>query len=356
MQQSLLPLLRCPVTRSVLTIKVIKQAEKVYDGNLVTIIEEGILYAAEDWFYPIVKGVPRLTVEAFLDYEKFLSSAQHDYADVKEKLLEKYAALIKYAAKKNKRTKQSFTKEWSVYNYDKDNTWDANDEGMVERFLKETDETRLSLKDKIIFDAGCGNGKLESLIASDCASIIAMDFANCIEEAYARNEFSNVYFIQGDVQFPPVPFTYFDVVHCSGVLIHTNNTELSFSCIEPTVKDGGKLSVWLYHPVKDYVHKLFNAIRSVTSKLPLSFQYYLYLVTIFPLSYCIKKLKGNKQNSREMMLSILDWFTPEFRWEHEHTEAAAWFYKRGYNKVSITTLDKFGFNITGEKQKINPGK
>lgn len=350
MQESLLPLLRCPVTRSALTLKVIKQVDKEYNNGNSNVIEEGVLYAAEDWFYPIVKGIPRLTVEAFLDYETFLNSVQPDYAELKEKLLEKYGVLIKYTIKKNKRTKESFTKEWSVYNYDKDNTWDADDTGMVERFLKETAETSVSLKDKIIFDAGCGNGKLESLIAANCASIIAMDFANCIEDAYTRNNFSNVYFIQGDVRFPPVPFIYFDIVHCSGVIIHTKNAELSFSCIEPTVKEGGKLSVWLYHPVKGFVHNLFNAIRSVTSKLPLSFQYYLYLVTIFPLSYCIKKLKGNKQNSREMMLSILDWFTPEFRSEHEHTEVATWFYKRGYNKVSITTVDKFGFNITGEKK------
>lgn len=351
MQESLLPLLTCPVTRTALTLKVIRQVEKEFNTGKITVIEEGILYAKEDWVYPIIKGVPRLTVEAFLDYESFLNSSTADFAVLKENLLKKYDALIKYAVKKNKRTKESFTKEWSVYNYDKDNTWDANDEGMVERFLKETAETRLTLKQKIIFDAGCGNGKLESLIAQDCSSIIAMDFAYCIENAYVRNAFSNVHFIQGDVQFPPVPFGYFDIVHCSGVLIHTNNTELSFSCIEPAVKEGGKLSVWLYHPVKGFVHNLFNAIRSVTSKLPLSFQYYLYLVTIFPLSYCVKKWKGNKQNPREMMLSILDWFTPEFRWEHEQTEAAAWFYKRGYNKVSITTVDKFGFNITGEKQK-----
>jgi SAM-dependent methyltransferase/uncharacterized protein YbaR (Trm112 family) len=351
MQEALLPLLRCPVTRSVLTLKVIKQMEKIFNDEVVTVIEEGVLYATEDWFYPIIKGVPRLTVEAFLDYETFLNSVQPDYAGLKEKLLEKCGALIKYAVKKNRRTKESFTKEWSVYNYDKDNTWDADDTGMVERFLKETAETKLSLKDKIIFDAGCGNGKLESLISSNCNSIIAMDFANCIEDAYARNKFSNVYFIQGDVQFPPVPFKYFDIVHCSGVLIHTNNAELSFSCIEPAVKDGGKLSVWLYHPVDDFVHNLFNSIRSITSKFPLSFQYYLYLITIFPVSYVIKKLNGNKQNQREMMLSILDWFTPEFRSEHEHTEAEVWFKKRGYSNVKITTVNKFGFNITGEKQK-----
>ena len=349
MQESLLPLLRCPVTRTALTLKVVQKGSKIFNGETVEIIEEAVLYAEADWFYPVIKGIPRLNVEAFLDYEIFLQKTEIKYEELKANLLFKYGALIKYAVKKNKRTKASFAKEWSVYNYDKDNTWDAGDEAMVERFLKETDETLDTLGDKIIFDAGSGNGKLETLIATNCAAIIGMDFTNCIEQTYVRNNHSNVHFIQGDVQFPPLPFKYFDIVHCSGVLIHTNNAELSFSCIEPTVKDTGKLSVWLYHPGKDFVHRLFNRIRSVTSKLPLSFQYYLYLVTIFPLSYCIKKIKGNKQNSREMMLSILDWFTPEFRSEHEHTEAAAWFYKRGYSKVRITTVDKFGFNITGEK-------
>lgn len=349
MQESLLPLLRCPVTRTPLTLKVTRQNEKSFNGNSITVIEEGILYAAADWFYPIVNGIPRLNVEAFLDHRGFLQTAEANYNQRKENLFNKYGALIRYAVKKNKRTKESFTKEWSVYDYDKDKTWDADNEGMVERFLKETGETRPGLKDKTIFDAGCGNGKLESLIASHCALIIAMDFANCIEDAYTRNAFQHVHFIQGDVQFPPVPFKYFDIVHCSGVLIHTNNAELSFSCIEPAVKEGGKLSVWLYHPVNDFIHRLFNRIRMVTSKLPLSVQYYLYRVTIFPLSYCIKRLKGNKQNPREMMVNILDWLTPEFRSEHEHTEAAAWFTKRGYNRVKITTIDRFGFNITGEK-------
>lgn len=349
MQESLLPLLRCPVTRTALTVKVIKREDKIFDGVSVNIIEEAILYAAEDWFYPVIKGIPRLNVEAFIDYAGFLKKAENDYTARAENLDKKYGAVIKYVVKKNRLTKASFTKEWSGYDYDKDKTWNADDDAMVARFLKETVETAETLTNKVIFDAGCGNGKLDSLIAKNCSAVIGMDFANCIEEAYSRNEFVNVHFIEGDVQFPPLLFNSFDIVHCSGVLIHTNNAELSFSCIEPLVKDTGKLSVWLYHPVKGFVHNLFNAIRKVTSKLPLSLQYYLYRVTIFPVSFCIKRLKGNKQNSREMMLSILDWFTPEFRSEHEHSEAASWFYKRNYKKVNITTTDSFGFNIVGEK-------
>lgn len=349
MQESLLPLLRCPVTRSALTLKITSQIEKLYNNGPLVVIEEGILYAAEDCFYPVINGIPRLNVESFLDHEDFLKNALDNYEQLKQNVLKKYGELVKHVIKKNKRTKESFAKEWSVYNYDKDKTWNADDAGMVARFLKETGETENSLKDKIVFDAGCGNGKLDLLLAPVCKTIVAMDFTNGMQEAWKRNMSAHVHFIQGDVQYPPVQLNYFDVVHCSGVLIHTNNTEHSFSCLEPSVKRGGKLSVWLYHPRKDLVHRSFNAIRKVTSKLPLTFQYYLYMTTILPVSYCIKRLKGNKENIAEMKLSILDWLTPEFRWEHEHDEAAGWYKKRGYKNVQVTTTDTFGFNITGEK-------
>ena len=351
MQELLLPLLRCPVTRTALTVRVIKNGHKILNGEMVGVIDEAILYAEEGWFYPVINGIPRLNVEAFIDYEDFLKANDTTYQNRKENLVNKYKALIKYAVKKNKRTKASFTKEWSVYRFDKDNTWDADSAGMVTRFLKETGETTETLKNKIIFDAGCGNGKLDSLIAAGCSMVIGMDFADCIEDAYTRNGFKNVHFIQGDVQYPPLLFNYFDIVHCSGVLIHTNNAELSFSCIEPTVKEKGKLSIWLYHPRHNFIHNAFNLLRKLTSKLPLSFQYYLYLVTIFPVSYCIKRLKGNKQNSREMMLAILDWLTPEYRSEHEQSEAASWFNKRGYTQIHVTTVDTFGFNTTGENNR-----
>lgn len=349
MIKSLNDILRCPVTKSKLTIHVIEERDVELDGNITSCIEEGIFFADADWFYPVIKGVPRLNVEAFLDYEVFLKKNIKDYTERKESILNKYPELIRYVVKKNKRTKESFSKEWKVYDFEKDKTWNADDNEILQRFLTETNESVESLKSKIIFDAGCGNGKLNLLLASKGIVNIAMDFSNSIEDASIRNQSKKVHFIQGDVQFPPVVFGYFDIVHCSGVLIHTNNTELSFSCIEPLVKEGGKLSVWLYHHRKDFIHNIFNRVRSVTSKFPLSLQYYLYSFTIFPLSYCIKKLKGNKENAREMMVDILDWFTPEFRWEHGHTEVVAWFSKRQYRNVKVTTDEVFGFNTIGEK-------
>ncbi len=349
MQESLVDLLRCPVTRSRLSMIIIKKGIKILDGEEIEVIDEAVLFAADSWFYPVINGIPRLNIEAVIDYADFLKSAIPDFAERKDKLVEKYAFLLKLVQKKNKRTKDSFAQEWALFNYDTDKTWDADAAGMLNRFLKETDETVVTLKDKIIFDAGCGNGLLNTLLAKNGITNIAMDFSNSIEKAYVRNPYSRVHFIQGDVQFPPVAFNHFDIVHCSGVLIATNNTELSFSCLEPTVKRGGKLSVWLYHHRKNRLHNLFNYVRKLTSRCPLGFQFYLYRCTIFPLSYVIKRLKGNKQNAREMMIDILDWFTPEFRWEHDHEEARAWFYKRHYTHVQITSDEVFGFNITGEK-------
>ena len=349
MQYNLLEILRCPVTRSELTLNTIKEVQQTFDEATITIIKEGILISDNGWFYPIIEGIPRLCVEAFIDYKVFLQLHLADYDERSKKLKEENEDFLKCIIKKNKRTKESFTKEWSVYDYKKDKTWDAGDVEMLERFLRETNETQTSLTTKIVFDAGCGNGKLNCLLGDNKITNIAMDFSESIVIANQHNVSKNVHFIQGDVQFPPVAFNYFDIVHSSGVLIHTNNTELSLSCLTPTLKNKGKMSVFLYHPRKDLIHNTFNKIRQLTSKLPLGFQYYLYLFTLFPVSYCIKKLKGNKQNSREMMVDILDWFTPEFRSEHSHSEVAAWFLKRDFSQVQITTSDMFGFNTIAVK-------
>jgi 2-polyprenyl-3-methyl-5-hydroxy-6-metoxy-1,4-benzoquinol methylase len=284
-----------------------------------------------------------------LDHEKFLKANLSDYEQRKEYLFKNYSEIIQQVVKKNKKTKKSFEFEWGLFNYDEDKTWELQGEDLLERFLKETDETKESLQGKMIFDAGCGNGQLNQYIARCGAIIVGMDLSRSVERAFLNNKEENAFFLQGDVQFSPLQFEKFDIVHSSGVLICTNNSELTFSRIEPCVKKNGKLSVWLYHPRKNFVHNTFNFLRNYSSKLPIKVQYYLYLFTLFPAGYVVKKIKGNKQNAREMMIAIMDWFSPEFRWEHTHEEATSWFAKRNFSDVKVTTTDTFGFNIIGKK-------
>ena len=349
MLEKYLSILVCPVTRSALRLHTISVKTKLFSSGEKEIISEGILFAEKDWFYPVIEGVPRLLIESFLDQEEFLRVNLSDYEQRKGYLLTNYSEIIQQAVKKNKRTKKSFEMEWGLFNYEEDKTWELQGEELLERFLKETDERKESLQGKLIFDAGCGNGQLNQYIARCGALIVGMDLSRSVERAFVNNKEENAFFLQGDVQFPPLQFEKFDIVHSSGVLICTNNSELTFSRIEPCVKKNGKLSVWLYHPRKNLVHNSFNFLRNYTSKLPIKVQYYLYLFTLFPASYVIKKIKGNKQNAREMMIAIMDWFSPEFRWEHTPEEARNWFTKRNFNDVKVTTTDTFGFNIVGKK-------
>ncbi len=351
MFNSLLNLLRCPVTQSELTLTVISSRKKSFEGSEQEIIWEGVLYGKDNWFYPVIDGIPRLVVEAFTDYQPFLSKHIGDYNQRKEYLEANYRPLIDDVVKKNKRTRESFAQEWSLYNYETDKTWDLDPKRILQRFLDETDETLASIKGKLIFDAGCGNGLLNILLAESGAPNVAMDFSLSIVRAFNRNKNPNVWFIQGDIEYPPVAEGQFDIVQCSGVLVHTRNPEKAFGCIAPCVKKNGKLSVWLYAPRKDFIHNLFNTVRGVTSRPPLKVQYYLYWATLFPVSFIIKRLKGNKQNAREMMIDILDWFSPQYRWETTPSKAANWFTSRNYKDVKVTTTGTFGYNIIGTKDQ-----
>jgi len=341
--------IRCPVTRSELQCTVIETTSKTLDGIEYEFIKTAILYGEGCWFYPVIDGIPRLIVEACVDYSTMLRKYISDYDERMAIIQTRYGAFLKQVIKNNRHTKASFSQEWSLYNYETDKTWDLDTNGMMERFLKETHESESSIKGKFVFDAGCGNGKLNLILADKGVQNVAMDFSLSICRAHDRITSSRVLFIQGDVQFPPVPFETFDIVHSSGVLIATRNTELSLSCIETAVKPGGKLSTWSYQPRKDLIHNVFNQVRRVSSKLPVRLQYYLYAITLLPISYTIKRLKGNKQNVREMMIDILDWFSPQYRWEHTQSEVEVWYKKRNYRDIQITDDNMWGFNMTGTK-------
>ncbi len=342
-------ILRCPVSREKLNLTILSKGTKIYNGEEREIILDGYLESSV-MIYPIIGGIPRLLVEAYKDYRSFLKKHVDDFDAICKKIEEVYGDFVKVVEKKNRHTKKAFEIEWGLFNYEEDKVWDEDREGMLQRFLAENNETKESLKGKWIFDAGCGNGMLNEDVGSTGANIVGMDFSLSVERAFEKNEQATTFFIQGDVQFPPVAFQYFDIVHSSGVLICTNNSELTFSCLSPCIKENGKMSIWLYHPRKNTIHNIFNWMRNWTSKLPLRLQYFLYSITLLPVSYVIKRLKGNKQNKREMMIDILDWFSPEFRWEHYHDEATAWFLKRNFIDIQVTTNEVFGFNIIGTKR------
>ena len=344
MHSSLLPILRCPLSGSSLSLEYIgaQTGEE---------IREGILLSTAGPCYPILEGVPRMLPDALIEHGNFLKSHLSDFSERKARSLSQFGEIIAEAEKKNRKTRASFSEEWATHDYEEGKTWELDIRAQLQRFFKETDESISSLQGKVVLDAGCGNGHLAMEIAKNQIEIVAMDFSKSIIRAAKINENRLCHFVQGDVEFPPFEKEIFDLIQSSGVLIHTRNTKNSFGGLAAFVKPGGRISIWVYRNRKEIIHQLFNQIRKITSSMPGWLRKPFLRIFIFLPALTAKKIRGNSQKSSELWVEVLDWFTPEFRWEHSFEEVLAWFEEQDFRDNKLSDENHWGFNITGIKTR-----
>ncbi len=351
MQYPMLEWLRCPVTKTPLRLEVLTEFEKQYTKKNIKEIKDGLLFSEAGFVFPIIDGIPRMLVETLYDYKDFLENRLPGYAEVKKNLEEKYAELLKACARRNKKTKKTFEFEWSFLNTKKkDRIWQASVDEMQLVFLKETGQSADFYKNSIVIDIGAGHGVMTSKIAEIASLAIGVEISKAVENAYANNTNPNAWYLQADLQYLPFADLSFDSIYSSGVIHHTPNTEHSLSLIEKSLKPGGNICLWLYHPQKNILHNLSLQLRKITSRLPLWLSLFFLSVFVFPFTFIIKSIRRKKApNYREEMIDLLDTFTPEYRFEIPEEEAIEWLEKRNYREVSITTTNQFGFSITGIK-------
>lgn len=349
MQRNLLNLLLCPIDKNNLELQVFKTENRKYPQKTVEEIMEGLLISGSGFIYPIVGGVPRMQLDAFLEYGDMISLNYRDYEAVKNTLLENYGYIINQVIKKTKKTKKSFSQEWKIFKYEGDKTWGFTKDVRKKRFLDEIDFTKEELAGKTLLDVGCGNGVLTNAIADYDVLTIGIDVSYSIERAFQNNDNPNAHFIQCDLQNPPFIANFFDIVYSTGVIHHTNNTELSFSCLTPLVKPNGRLYVWLYKPEKDLRHRAIVQVRKFTHRLPIWLQYPLYLLFLVPWGLLKERLRGKKLSWREQLINYFDVLSCEFRYEHTPDEVKIWYLKRSFSNLKVTVIEYLGFGIYGDK-------
>jgi 2-polyprenyl-3-methyl-5-hydroxy-6-metoxy-1,4-benzoquinol methylase len=295
-----------------------------------------------------------MLIEAFIDYAPFLKMHVANYPALLIQLNNKYPALLDYCINKNKQTKKSFHFEWSFLNAKKqDRIWNDDSQKLSTVFMNEVGEEASFFISKSVIDVGCGHGIMTSNIAKLSQIAIGAELSKAVETAYKININSNAWYVQADLQLLPFDQHSFDVVYSSGVIHHTNNTELSLSLIDPLLKEGGKICLWLYHPQNNILHNMMLAIRRVTKHLPLMLCFVLLLIFVFPFSYVIKRIKRKSPpNYREEIIDLLDMFTPRYREEIPHDLAVFWLQYRNYFQIDITTSNQFGFSIAATKKPI----
>ncbi len=353
MKATLLSFICCPVCREDLRLDVIHRDQENIEAAILTC-------TACSKLFPVVAGVPRLLPNAINDFYGFFKQYrsrispevwENNYRDENRKALEKML-------KKQKCTQKSFSLEWSFQGKETV-TWRFTPEERAQRVVHQALQlTEAACRDKVFLDAGCGNGLLTEELGNYFSTVVGIDLSYSVEQAHRRNTRSNVHFIQGDLMHPPLKFGAFDIIFSSGVLHHTPNTELTFSCLTPLLKPGGRFYMWLYHPIKSFHHQMMLRLRKIFYRLPLKFNAYFFLITFVPFALAKRKLKNmfsrNKTVElpwRVQLINFIDGLTPRYRYEHTPEEVSVWYRKRNFHNITVTIRDHFGFGIFGDLRK-----
>jgi uncharacterized protein YbaR (Trm112 family)/2-polyprenyl-3-methyl-5-hydroxy-6-metoxy-1,4-benzoquinol methylase len=382
MKCRLLNLLVCPGCRAP------RLDLRVYETNTATRpneIESGVLSCRRcDAVYPIVGGIPRMLPDSAEEHAEFLEkfgvlANTRCGADLRQ--------LSKFHAAHDS-TRSAFTFEWLRYSVTE---FDENC-----RFFREATGLGASeLEGKIALEAGCGTGRHVEVAASHGAYVVGLDLSRSVERARKNTRFSDhVDFVQGDLMNPPFGSECFDVVYSLGVLHHTPDTRMAFHAIAPLVRQGGRISIWVFRTFQPEQavsagKKAFarmqewcsDSARLLTTRLPHKALHYVCAASA-PLGW-LKYLADTNKFFKIVFAPVLllpisahprwevrlcdtfDWLAPRFQWKHTTREVMEWFGEEGFTErqplqrtVSVTGLrpvrerparngGPFGRNVVG---------
>jgi len=353
MTHALLAYIACPHCWGALELTTLTERDGATDSGYLTCNDCRQLY-------PIIEGVPRLVPDALADYYAFFDQLRPRIPDDlwEHNFTPANLARARRSLRTQKRTQASFSKEWS-FQPASEKTWGFEPRERLDHVLRRSLEMGPeSCQGKTILDAGCGNGILTSLLGEHFETAIGFDLGNSVVDAQRRNTRASVHFVQGDLMHPPFRGSCADVLISLGVLHHTPNTELAFSCLSHLVSPGGRMYVWLYKPEPDFHHQTMLTLREVFKRLPPSVSAAFFKVAFVPAALLKRRIKNaihprqeKEQSGQEQLIHFMDGLTCQYRFEHTPEEAAVWYSKRGFTNLRVPVSEYLGFGIYGDRTR-----
>lgn len=188
------------------------------------------------------------------------------------------------------------------------------------------------LKDKIVVDAGCGNGRYAEIVAPYCKHLICLDIGNHIFKTKKRlKQFNNITFIQTNLETIPLLNNSVDFVFSIGVIHHTPDPQKTLAELTRILKPDCKISIWVYpsnywgNPIKSIISKF---IRKFLLTKTLKEQVIWIKEKLIPIGKFQNRLEKNglkyflfpfftinvprHDDENEMLATTMDYFLPQY--------------------------------------------
>ncbi|MGH7797306.1 MAG: methyltransferase domain-containing protein [Candidatus Binatia bacterium] len=226
---------------------------------------------------------------------------------------------------------------------------------------------------KIGADIGCGEGRFLYCAQEFGAEMVGLDLSEGVE--VARNntaESARCHVVQGDIHHLPFKPGVFDFAYSIGVLHHLPDPHDGFKRILPAVRQGGKVSIWVYGLREMrwwYRLSHMTLLRGVAPRLPRSGQYWLSLaiagcleVAIWLPCRIVSRFPGGqsivnriplgdacRRSFRAKIRSVFDRIQPPVTHFHTADELDGWFKEAGFMNIAVLNKEGRGWIAAGEK-------
>jgi SAM-dependent methyltransferase/uncharacterized protein YbaR (Trm112 family) len=319
---------------------------------------EGLLHCRDGHWFPIVRGIPRMLPDSLEEHWPALETLIPTPAPKILQPIIETRGRRRCRSDYDRRTRANFSEEWNYHDLG-GKTWGIELDARVKAyFVEPLGITEATARDKVILDAGCGNGSQSVAYSSLGLEVIAIDLSSGLERGqafrrmYPGSDPSKVHFVQADLRRPPLAAESVDLIHSAGVLHHTPNTLEAFRAIRPLLKQGGAFYVWLYK-YEPVVTPLVNTIRALTTRIPAHIFTRISQAMALPFIGFCKTVNAlgirsyPSMTRREAALALLDIFGAPYAHYHCYDEVKGWYRAEGFAEMWGVNDTRRGFGVCG---------